>query len=132
MVWCSAIWLVSLMRIIKVHSWFLAGTAAIRLTRSHPAIALRNWFFCQLSGRNLRWSPILRKQGAVPVVLVIQGKINMSQEHASNLNASIFRAYDIRGIVGETLTEETVFLIGKAVGSLVREKGEQQITIARD
>ncbi|RDI44586.1 phosphomannomutase/phosphoglucomutase [Aquicella lusitana] len=50
----------------------------------------------------------------------------------TTLPASIFRAYDIRGIVGETLTEEIVFLIGKAVGSLVRERGENQICIARD
>lgn len=48
------------------------------------------------------------------------------------LDPSIFRAYDIRGIVGKTLTEEGVFLIGKAIGSLVREAGEQQVTIARD
>lgn len=48
------------------------------------------------------------------------------------LQASIFRAYDIRGIVDLTLTNETVFLIGKALGSLVREEGEHQIIIARD
>src|SRR5579872_6806994 len=48
------------------------------------------------------------------------------------LDASIFRAYDIRGIVGESLTEETVYLIGKGLGSLVREKGGRQLIIARD
>jgi phosphomannomutase/phosphoglucomutase len=48
------------------------------------------------------------------------------------LDPSIFRAYDIRGIVGETLTAETVFLIGKAVGSLARDHGEHQVVIARD
>lgn len=46
--------------------------------------------------------------------------------------ASIFRAYDIRGIVGTTLTEETVFLIGKALGSSVRDAGGKQMAIARD
>ena len=50
----------------------------------------------------------------------------------SHIHASIFRAYDIRGIVGKTLTEESVFLIGKAIGSYAREQGENQITIARD
>jgi phosphomannomutase/phosphoglucomutase len=48
------------------------------------------------------------------------------------LDASIFRAYDIRGIVGESLTEEFVFLIGKALGSLVLDSGENQIAVARD
>lgn len=46
--------------------------------------------------------------------------------------ASIFRAYDIRGIVGKTLTEENVFYIGKALGSLVRESGGAELAIARD
>ena len=49
-----------------------------------------------------------------------------------SIDPSIFRAYDIRGIVGVSLTEECVFLIGKAVGSLVLEQGQDQITIARD
>ena len=48
------------------------------------------------------------------------------------IDPGIFRAYDIRGIVGETLTEESVFLIGKAIGSLVREHGEHHVVIARD
>lgn len=48
------------------------------------------------------------------------------------LHPSIFRAYDIRGVVGKTLTEEGIFLIGKAIGSLVREQGGTQISIARD
>lgn len=48
------------------------------------------------------------------------------------INPHIFRAYDIRGIVGETLTEESVYLIGKALGSLVLDHGGTQIAIARD
>lgn len=48
------------------------------------------------------------------------------------LDPSIFRTYDIRGVVGKTLTEEGVFLIGKAIASLVLERGEREITIARD
>lgn len=56
----------------------------------------------------------------------------MLQERTAILDSSIFRAYDIRGIVGETLTEESVFLIGKAIGSLVRDGGDHQLVIARD
>jgi phosphomannomutase/phosphoglucomutase len=48
------------------------------------------------------------------------------------IDLSIFRSYDIRGIVGKTLTEEGVFLIGKAVGSVARERGEKRMAIARD
>lgn len=48
------------------------------------------------------------------------------------LDQSAFRTYDIRGIVGKALTEESVFFIGKAIGSLVRDHGDNNITIARD
>ena len=48
------------------------------------------------------------------------------------LSSSIFRAYDIRGIVNQTLTPETVFLIGMAIGSLIREQNKKEILIARD
>ncbi len=46
--------------------------------------------------------------------------------------ASIFRAYDIRGVVGETLTAELVYEIGRAIGSECHAKGEQRVMIARD
>ncbi|WP_404376688.1 phosphomannomutase/phosphoglucomutase [Vreelandella aquamarina] len=46
--------------------------------------------------------------------------------------ASIFRAYDIRGIVDDTLSEATTELIGRAVGSEAAERGEQTVVVARD
>jgi phosphomannomutase/phosphoglucomutase len=50
----------------------------------------------------------------------------------SLVNPSIFRAYDIRGIVGETLTDEVAYLIGKAVGTRALELNEQSIALGRD
>lgn len=44
----------------------------------------------------------------------------------------IFRAYDIRGIVDETLTSEVVYAIGLAIGSENRARGENKIIVARD
>jgi phosphomannomutase/phosphoglucomutase len=46
----------------------------------------------------------------------------------------IFKAYDIRGIVGRSLTEDTVRLIGRALGSEARErgKGPQTVAVGRD
>ncbi|EPC01777.1 phosphoglucomutase [Litchfieldella anticariensis FP35 = DSM 16096] len=46
--------------------------------------------------------------------------------------ASIFRAYDIRGIVDDTLTEESVELIGRAIGSEAAARGESTVIVARD
>ncbi len=56
----------------------------------------------------------------------------MLTEHITKIDSSIFRAYDIRGIVGETLTVEAVHALGKAIGSLALEGGEQSLIIGRD
>ena len=48
------------------------------------------------------------------------------------IDPSIFRAYDIRGIVDDTLTESGVYALGRVIGSLAREKGERRIVFARD
>ena len=50
----------------------------------------------------------------------------------SAVPSEIFRAYDIRGIVDETLTEETVYLIGKAIAAEAKSCNEHKIIIARD
>ena len=49
-----------------------------------------------------------------------------------DLPQEIFKAYDIRGIVGKTLTPAIVELIGRAIGSLARERGVTEIVIGRD
>nr|WP_322853355.1 hypothetical protein [Marinobacter sp. X15-166B] len=46
--------------------------------------------------------------------------------------ADIFRAYDIRGIVDETLTTETVELIGRAVGSEALARGLDTLCVGWD
>jgi len=45
---------------------------------------------------------------------------------------SIFKAYDIRGIVGETLTEDGVETIGRAIGSEALARGRGTVVIGRD
>ncbi len=44
----------------------------------------------------------------------------------------IFKAYDIRGIVGKSLTEPVVRAIGQALGTLARERRRDTIAIGRD
>jgi phosphomannomutase/phosphoglucomutase len=50
----------------------------------------------------------------------------------SKVDPGIFRAYDIRGIVGESLTPEVAFDIGRAIGSEAYFRGEQTVVVARD
>ena len=49
-----------------------------------------------------------------------------------NLPKDIFKAYDIRGIVGKTLTPEIVEIIGHAIGSEASMRGQSTIAIGRD
>ena len=50
----------------------------------------------------------------------------------SALPAEIFKAYDIRGIVGKTLTPPIVETIGRSIGSELIERGRREIVIGRD
>jgi phosphomannomutase/phosphoglucomutase len=49
-----------------------------------------------------------------------------------NLPAEIFRTYDIRGIVGRSLTPAIVRQIGRALGSLGRERNSPTFALGRD
>ena len=49
-----------------------------------------------------------------------------------NLSNSIFKAYDIRGIINKTLDASIATLIGKSFGSAMRELGEDLIVVGRD
>jgi phosphomannomutase/phosphoglucomutase len=50
----------------------------------------------------------------------------------TTIDPVIFRAYDIRGIVGESLTEESVYEIGRAIGSIAQATGETRMAVGRD
>ena len=50
----------------------------------------------------------------------------------SSVPAEIFKAYDIRGIVGSTLTAEIVAAIGRALGSEARARAQTAVAIGRD
>ncbi|HEV7779324.1 MAG TPA: phosphomannomutase/phosphoglucomutase [Luteibacter sp.] len=49
-----------------------------------------------------------------------------------NIDQSTFRAYDIRGVVGKSLTAGFAKLLGQAIGSVMREKGLSEIVVGRD
>lgn len=49
-----------------------------------------------------------------------------------NISPTIFKAYDIRGIVGQTLTADIVREIGRSIGSEARDRGQQRIAVSRD
>ena len=48
------------------------------------------------------------------------------------LPGEIFKAYDIRGVVGKTLTGPIVQSIGQALGTLALERGRDTLVVGRD
>lgn len=50
----------------------------------------------------------------------------------SLLSKSIFKAYDIRGIIDKTLDADVAYAIGQAFGSAALAKGEKTVVIGRD
>jgi phosphomannomutase/phosphoglucomutase len=56
----------------------------------------------------------------------------ISENNSMNVPASIFKAYDIRGIIDETLNPQIARAIGQAFGSQMRDLGETDIVIGRD
>ncbi|MEO8997616.1 MAG: phosphomannomutase/phosphoglucomutase, partial [Rhodanobacter sp.] len=49
-----------------------------------------------------------------------------------NVDPSIFRAYDVRGVVGKTLNKEVAHALGQSIGALMNEKGLREIVVGRD
>ena len=54
------------------------------------------------------------------------------QQEISTISPTIFKAYDIRGIVGETLNESIVKSIGQAIGSQALDQKQPRLIVARD
>lgn len=49
-----------------------------------------------------------------------------------NINPDIFRQYDIRGTVDKDLTPETVELLGKGIGTYIRQHDRKEVVLGRD
>jgi len=54
------------------------------------------------------------------------------EAEVDGIDPSIFRAYDIRGIVDRTLTARAVELIGRAIGSEALQRGRNAVVVGRD
>src|ERR671919_471703 len=47
-------------------------------------------------------------------------------------NPTILREYDIRGIVGDTLTEADAYALGRTYAAIATEEGARRIAVGRD
>jgi phosphomannomutase/phosphoglucomutase len=48
------------------------------------------------------------------------------------MNEHIFREYDIRGVVGKDLTDETVYDVARAIGTFFKANGASRVSLGRD
>ena len=109
----------------------LAGLAW-RLPRTNGA-AVRTEDTAPTFAESLQNAPPESDDGAPPPVPV-RDDTPRKKTAASPvvLDPTIFRAYDIRGIVGTTLDAGVAELVGQAVGSLMREQDLTDIVVGRD
>jgi len=49
-----------------------------------------------------------------------------------NLSPSIFKAYDIRGIVPSTVNAEMALALGRAFGTVAMAQGQRSVAVGRD
>ena len=51
---------------------------------------------------------------------------------ATKVDPNIFRAYDVRGVVGKTLDKNVARMLGRAIGTVMGEQGLSEIVVGRD
>lgn len=114
-----------LLALLAVVAWRLprTGAAAVHSEDSTPTFA-----------EALQSTPPECVDGETPPLLPVREEAPRKKASALSvvLDPSIFRAYDIRGIVGTTLDAGVAELVGQAVGSLMREQDLTDIVIGRD
>jgi phosphomannomutase/phosphoglucomutase len=115
----------------------LAYSPMVQLGLGFAALALGGILVWQLrrqslveadGGEDITFGEVLQHSEPAPAAVAAPRK----RVAAADVDRSIFRAYDIRGVVGESLDEGVARLIGQAIGSLMREKGLKDIVVGRD
>lgn len=56
----------------------------------------------------------------------------MTYKRKENINENIFRGYDVRGIYGEELDEDTAYTFGMGFGSIIKNKGKTTCIVGHD
>ncbi|HEY0231773.1 MAG TPA: phosphomannomutase/phosphoglucomutase [Dokdonella sp.] len=74
----------------------------------------------------------LQPEATPPVAAKTATPAPVKEEANPHVDPSIFRMYDIRGVVGQTLTAGVARLIGRAIGSEARARDLKEIVVGRD
>jgi len=96
-----------------------------------PALKRRPAAAPEEQGSTLR-EAMQESQAAAPPAPVAEASPAAVAAPAVGLAAGMFRAYDIRGVVGRDLNAAAAELIGQAIGSELIERGLRDIVVGRD
>ena len=120
--------------IVLPDSWLLSGLLTL--------LGLGGGFFLLRLRQRLREAPASEpeeidlpariERAPVPPVLPATPAPASAPVPVVNVDPSIFRAYDVRGVVGKTLSKEVAHALGQSIGALMGEKGLREIVIGRD
>jgi phosphomannomutase/phosphoglucomutase len=69
---------------------------------------------------------------SAPPVITHNDVLELDLAIPTDIPATIFRAYDIRGIAEQQLTDDIVYAIGLAIGSEALDQGQQTVVLAAD
>ncbi|MDQ8038273.1 MAG: phosphomannomutase/phosphoglucomutase [Pedobacter sp.] len=70
--------------------------------------------------------------GDAPEPKLAAKPVKRNVEPALAVRPEIFRAYDVRGVVGDGLSREVAVALGRAIGSEATARGEQVVVVGRD
>ncbi|MEM9304889.1 MAG: phosphomannomutase/phosphoglucomutase [Pseudomonadota bacterium] len=86
------------------------------------------------SGDSLEDAPVLADvvEDELREAMDFAGAAEVEEVAPDKVSQSMFRAYDIRGVVGKELTAPIATLIGRAIGSEAIARGIDQVIVARD
>ncbi|MGN6234568.1 phosphomannomutase/phosphoglucomutase [Dyella sp.] len=137
------------------HSAFSVGAALpeafIILPHVWPLAALLSLlglaggvYLLRLAGRGRERAVAVREEEEVPLPPVVRQRERPAPPPratpppapealpAATVDPGIFRAYDVRGVVGKNLNRQVARLLGQSIGALMVEKGLREIVVGRD
>jgi len=109
--------------VLGLLAWGLGG---ILIQRSRKTVGASD------AGDDKTFAEVLAADAPAVEVQARSGRAKKEERGPVRVDRSIFRAYDIRGVLGSTLDEGVAKLIGQSVGSLMIERGLREIVVGRD
>jgi len=110
---------------------FRLGQLPIRLALFNEMLQLISIRSKDVATQTAAKSAVAQNSEAVVTQPKSQDALQILDEN-DEIPQKIFRAYDIRGVVGDELNPELVTQIGMAIGSEAYDKGQQTIVVGRD